>query len=66
MRTAIVIYVMSMHFLVFVTTYHWAHEGAHACADLSMHPKFDHMHGGPPIDETMGLLSPMTNVPDGN
>lgn len=51
MRTALVVYVMSMHFLVFITTYHWAHEKS--CPNLELHPLLEHMHGGPPLDETL-------------
>ena len=46
MRTLLVAYVFCMHFLVFITTYHWAHEGG--CQMVS-HPALDHMHGGPPV-----------------
>jgi len=55
MRTALVVYVLSMHFLVFVTTYHWAHEGK--CGNLELHPMLEHIHGGPPIDETALAMS---------
>jgi hypothetical protein len=27
MRTALFIYVLAMHLLVFITTYHWSHAG---------------------------------------
>jgi len=52
MRTALFIYVCSMHLLVFITTYHWAHELNCAGFDESDHP---HMHGGVPLDESKGV-----------
>jgi len=51
MRTALFIYVCSMHLLVFITTYHWAHE---TCAGLDEHD-MPHMHGGIPLDESVHL-----------
>lgn len=50
MRTGLFVYVLSMHFLVFITTYHWAH--ASSCTHhLENHPALEHFHGGPPINE---------------
>lgn len=51
MRTGLFFYLMFLHLLVFVTTYHWAHEtGCHA--HLEDHPGLAHLHHGPPIDES--------------
>lgn len=54
-RTTLFVYVISMHFLVFVTSYHWAHEKS--CGGLGVgqvhedfldHPDVSHMMGGAP------------------
>ena len=35
MRTALFIYVLAMHLLVFITTYHWSHTGGcHNAMDM--------------------------------
>eukprot|EP00978_Attheya_sp_CCMP212_P015513 scaffold39980_cov50-Attheya_sp.AAC.4 len=56
MRTALFFYVIGMHLLVFITTYHWSH--ALGCHDLvlSSSDSFAHMHGGVPLPETRGVL----------
>ena len=51
MRTALFIYVCSLHMLVFITTYHWAHE---TCAVFDEND-MPHMHGGIPLDESKGV-----------
>ena len=43
MRTILVIYVVSLHLLVFVTTYHWSHTGS---CEMMMH---DHLAHLPPV-----------------
>ena len=47
MRTALFFYVLVMHLLVFVTTYHWSHE----CSNYPTHEHVDHFHGGAPALE---------------
>jgi len=49
MRTALFIYVCGMHLLVFITTYHFAHD---SCVIPDDHESLAHMHGGVPLDET--------------
>ncbi|KAL9189452.1 hypothetical protein ACHAXT_009127 [Thalassiosira profunda] len=48
MRTTLFFYVLAMHLLVFVTTYHWSHS---AC-DFHEHEALAHFHGGVPLPET--------------
>ena len=55
MRTALFFYVLSMHLLVFVTTYHWSHNSA--CDDLHNHADLAHFHGGVPLPETPNGLA---------
>lgn len=49
MRTALFFYVLGMHLLVFITTYHWSHELE--CHDLHLNENLAHMHGGAPLPE---------------
>uniref|UniRef100_A0A7S1G253 Protein CASP n=1 Tax=Corethron hystrix TaxID=216773 RepID=A0A7S1G253_9STRA len=55
MRTALFFYLLGMHALVFVTTYHWSH--SHGCnlAALSNHEDLAHLHHGPPRLEMNGM-----------
>lgn len=52
-RNGLVIYFLLLHFLIFITTYHWAHEKSCGGLDL-LHPDIHdhetitHMHGGVP------------------
>lgn len=50
MRTALFFYVLAMHLLVFVTTYHWSHSST--CESLHQHQALAHFHGGVPLPET--------------
>ena len=52
MRTFLFVYVLGMHLLVFITTYHWSHEKG--CHNLNFHAHEDlqHFHGGVPKAET--------------
>merc|ERR1712238_592749 len=50
MRTALFMYVLGMHLLVFVTTYHWSH--ASNCQFIHSHEALAHFHGGVPLTET--------------
>jgi len=50
MRTALFFYVLAMHLLVFVTTYHWSH--ASGCDLLHTQDALAHFHGGVPLPET--------------
>jgi len=50
MRTALFFYVLAMHMLVFVTTYHWSHSST--CDSLHSHEALAHFHGGVPLPET--------------
>ena len=53
MRTALFCYIVGMHFLVFVTTFHWSHY-ATSC-DFSDHHMVDHLHHAPPkIEKFVG------------
>eukprot|EP00591_Stephanopyxis_turris_P017916 CAMPEP_0195532970 /NCGR_PEP_ID=MMETSP0794_2-20130614/39516_1 /TAXON_ID=515487 /ORGANISM="Stephanopyxis turris, Strain CCMP 815" /LENGTH=916 /DNA_ID=CAMNT_0040665359 /DNA_START=86 /DNA_END=2839 /DNA_ORIENTATION=+ len=51
MRTGLFFYVMGLHLLVFITTYHWSHEMACTTDSLSEHPDLAHLHHGVPILE---------------
>jgi len=53
MRTFLFFYVLAMHFLVFVTTYHWSHERG---CDFHSHPDLNHFHGGPPVELSDGVI----------
>lgn len=44
-RTTLFFYILGMHFLVFMTTYHWSHSSS---CDLSELDILAHMHHGPP------------------
>ncbi len=48
MRTALFFYVLAMHLLVFVTTYHWSHSST--CGSLHSHEALAHFHGGIPFE----------------
>ena len=57
-RNSLIVYVILLHFLIFITTYHWAHEKTCGGLDL-IHPNLHdhetitHMHGGlPQLDRT--------------
>lgn len=52
MRAGLFVYVMSLHFLVFVTTYHWSHEISYD--DLNLNEGIAHL---PPRDESVLDLS---------
>ena len=50
-RTALFFYILGMHFLVFITTFHWSHSSA---CDFSEHHAVAHLHHGPPkIEDTL-------------
>lgn len=48
MRMALFFYMLGMHLLVFITTYHWSHELG--CDDLHLHEDLAHFHGAVPIE----------------
>jgi len=48
MRTALFCYVLALHLLVFVTTYHWSHSSS--CDSLHSHEALAHFHGGVPFE----------------
>ena len=48
MRTLLFFYMIALHTLVFVTTYHWSHEMG--CHDLVHHEDLAHFHGGVPLE----------------
>lgn len=48
MRTALFFYMLCMHLLVFVTTYHWSHELG--CEDIHLHEDLAHFHGAVPLE----------------
>ena len=48
MRTLLFFYMITLHTLVFVTTYHWSHEMG--CHDLVHHEDLAHFHGGVPLE----------------
>lgn len=50
MRKALFFYVLGMHLLVFVTTYHWSHSSS--CDFLHKHEALQHFHGGVPLPES--------------
>mmetsp|Transcript_40194 Transcript_40194/g.86745 ORF Transcript_40194/g.86745 Transcript_40194/m.86745 type:complete len:90 (+) Transcript_40194:255-524(+) len=50
MRTALFVYVLAMHLLVFVTTYHWSHSST--CDSFHNDEALAHFHGGVPLPET--------------
>lgn len=50
MRTALFFYVLAMHVLVFVTTYHWSHSSG--CNSFHTEEALAHFHGGVPLPET--------------
>jgi len=55
MRTALFFYVLVMHILVFVTTYHWSHGCSSTYPTLENHPKnIAHFYGEEPDSETGG------------
>ena len=47
MRTGLFFYVLGMHLLVFVTTYHWSH----GCSSGPAYSEVAHFHGGAPQPE---------------
>mmetsp|Transcript_25752 Transcript_25752/g.37422 ORF Transcript_25752/g.37422 Transcript_25752/m.37422 type:complete len:832 (+) Transcript_25752:45-2540(+) len=49
MRKALFFYVIGMHLLVFITTYHWSHELG--CETIHQHEALKHFHGGMPLPE---------------
>ena len=49
MRTALFFYVLGMHLLVFVTTYHWSHMSG--CDSFHSQDALAHFHGGVPLPE---------------
>jgi homeobox protein cut-like len=51
MRTFLFVYVLGMHLLVFITTYHWSHEKGCNNIDFN-HEDLQHFHGGVPRTET--------------
>lgn len=50
MRTALFFYVLAMHLLVFVTTYHWSHSST--CGSFHNHEALAHFHGGIPLENS--------------
>ncbi len=50
MRKALFFYVLGMHLLVFVTTYHWSHSTS--CDFIHKHEALAHFHGGMPLPES--------------
>jgi homeobox protein cut-like len=50
MRTVLCCYVLTLHLLVFATTYHWSHSSS--CDYLHDHMDLAHFHGGVPLPET--------------
>lgn len=48
MRMALFFYMIGMHLLVFITTYHWSHELG--CEDLHLHEDLAHFHGAVPLE----------------
>eukprot|EP00566_Odontella_aurita_P008811 CAMPEP_0113553646 /NCGR_PEP_ID=MMETSP0015_2-20120614/15726_1 /TAXON_ID=2838 /ORGANISM="Odontella" /LENGTH=842 /DNA_ID=CAMNT_0000454733 /DNA_START=13 /DNA_END=2541 /DNA_ORIENTATION=- /assembly_acc=CAM_ASM_000160 len=48
MRTALFFYMLGMHLLVFITTYHWSHELG--CEDMHLHEDLAHFHGAVPLE----------------
>jgi len=50
MRKALFFYVLGMHLLVFVTTYHWSHSSS--CDFIHKHEALAHFHGGVPLPES--------------
>jgi homeobox protein cut-like len=59
MRKALFFYVLGMHLLVFVTTYHWSHSSS--CDFLHKHEALAHFHGGMPLPETAAAHQDSTN-----
>lgn len=55
MRTALFLYVLLMHALVFLTTYHWSHTMSCDLTYLKNHEDLGHLHHGPPILGKDGL-----------
>ena len=50
-RTILFFYILGMHLLVFLTTFHWSHSSA---CDFSEHHSVMHLHHGPPkIEEAV-------------
>lgn len=60
MRTALFFYVLAMHLLVFVTTYHWSH--ASTCDTFHSQDALAHFHGGVPLPETPNGVAAMANA----
>jgi homeobox protein cut-like len=50
MRKALFFYILGMHLLVFVTTYHWSHSSS--CDFVHKHDALAHFHGGVPLPES--------------
>jgi len=59
MRTALFFYVLAMHLLVFVTTYHWSYSSS---CDFHSHEALAHFHGGVPLPETPNGVAAMANA----
>jgi len=60
MRTVLFFYVLGMHLLVFITTYHWSH----GCHNLPHPVDVDHFHGGvphPEVHEVSGAIANMSS-----
>lgn len=55
MRTALFCYVLALHLLVFVTTYHWSHSSS--CDSLHSHEALAHFHGGVPFENSAAGLA---------
>jgi homeobox protein cut-like len=60
MRKALFFYVLGMHLLVFLTTYHWSHSTS--CDFIHKHEALAHLHGGMPIPETSSIVASETAV----
>ena len=58
MRKALFFYVLGMHLLVFLTTYHWSHSTS--CDFIHKHEALAHLHGGMPIPETNSFTASET------
>lgn len=61
MRTALFCYVLALHLLVFVTTYHWSHSST--CGSFHSHEALAHFHGGVPVENA---ASNVANIATGH
>lgn len=64
MRTLLFFYMLGMHLLVFITTYHWSHEMG--CHELIHHEDVAHMHGGVPFENVKQGLGAAAQGAAGN